>query len=1149
VARMALTLGVTAAGAVAGSYLPGVGTMLGAQLGMIAGSIAGALLFPGGEDHKGPRLGDLRVSDASYGMPIPIVYGAARVAGVMIWTSGLEERSDEVSMKGGGPTSTTYAYYSSFAMGLCEGPLASVRKIWLDTKLVYDVSSTNLGIINQRVGDIDPRHLLSPDELADRRDEIQAELNAVQSAMTVYLGTETQLPDPVMEAHEGVGEVPAHRGLAYLLFADLPLAAYGNRIPNVSAEVMTASAPAYPKVTVIPASDVNVDRVVLDQAREILWSVHQQTIHQVDALQNTLVRSEVVSTGVHGGSLQTPLYVGLAVDVDGFLYTALTGDATFHGRLARLDPVSLEVTHIGLSQITMAPIQLGTCSTLRVSQGFVWYTSYGLIHAAYAFMRPGAIDPATGLPLTLMRMTGSYTFSTAGPLNGLQGDMIAVDRDETAWIICSSPTVSSRTGLLHMHSDGTAQVFDLTPDIADATLIAYDAWTHSLIIGGQTAATSGVTRVLKWDIATQSTVMAADGVITTLGTVRSAWERGIVGRTLYYPAGFTNLYALDVDSLTLTVHEQIGLPGGWPTAQIHGGVYDPATQSMWVMESGVGFAKYYLDRIEPGTLTLGTIVEDLSVRAGLDTADVVTNTLTAPVHGFVVSQRAEARAALEQLLAAFLVDGVETDWHIVFQHRATVPAATLTVDDLAAHEPGATLPDVLTPERLDDQQLPIRLDITYADPARDYQDTVQHARRFQAGQRARSLREVRTPVLLTADQAKHLAEQSFTEAWVSRTTYKLMLPYKWTTVDPGDVLAVEALDTTSLMRVQQIQNGANGILEMTAVAYDAHIYTASPSVGVVADAVTQQTITMNAPTGLFLLDTHLLRDVDEGSGYYMAMAPQGSGAWSGATAFSSVDANAWRMEDTLTMGVDYGSAMSVLAAGSPYVLDYGHTVDIRMARGTLTSIALAELLNGANAGLLGQEILQWQTATALDATSWRLSNLLRGRRGTEWAITTHVQGERFLMLSPATLRREEMGLSEVGTPRLYRAVTMNTDAMTTAGQAFTNTALGLRPYSVEHVHGTRNAGNDLTLTWIRRTRLGGVWVDGRDVPLGEASEAYEIDVLVSGAVVRTLTSSVQNVLYLASQQTTDGITPGQPVTVTVYQIGQLGRGWPTTATV
>jgi hypothetical protein len=1142
-ARTGVTIGFTVLGAAAGAYFGN--PMLGAQLGMMVGSIAGALLFPGGEDQKGPRLGDLRVGDASYGIPIPIVYGTARVAGTMIWTSGLEERSNEESLKGGGPTSTTYTYYSSFAMGLCEGPLASVRKIWLDTKLVYDVSAGNLGIVNQRLGELDPRHLLTEDELEDRRDEIQAQLNKVSSALTIYLGTETQLPDPTMEAHEGVGNVPAHRGLAYLLFQDLALEAYGNRIPNISAEVMTQHTMAYPKRSVNPGVTINKDKMVLDPARQILWGTQEQTITQIDAITNTLVRAATLDpVSDSGGTISPTLELGFDVDQDGALYLAL--DEGVAARLARLDAVSMQVTHRNLDNLGL-PTLLSPCSAIRCSPGYVWYTSF-VTPRGYCFLRPGAINPQDGLPIAFMLQTGVLEFEQIA--QGLIGHTIAIDRDETAWIICSGHVELGEPSLLvHMTPIGLYDVFDLTADIKAATLVTYDALTHSLLIGGLASVTTFVRRVARFDIATGTVTAHADGVINTT-YVQSAWRQGIQGRRLWFPADATTFAALDVDSLTLVREESTASSPGFVGNNFFGGLYDAATNAMWVVEAGAGFTKYFLDRLEVEPVTLGGIVEDLSLRAGLTAAEVQTASLTAPVHGFVVSHRAEARASLEPLLAAFLADGVESDWSLIFDTRARAPVATLTVADLAAHEPGSTLPDVLTPERLDDQQLPIRLDITYADPARDYQDTVQHARRFQAGQRARSLREVRVPVILSADQARQLAEQSLHEAWVSRTSYKLLAPYRWTTLDPGDVITIDQAGSTSLMRLQQVQNGANGILDITAVAYDRHIYTASRSVGAVADALTAQTLTMLAPTGLFLLDTHLLRDVDEGSGYYLAMAPQGGGDWHGATAFSSVDGNAWRMEDTLTSAVDYGSTLTPLGVGSPYVIDYGHMVDVRMARGALSSISEAELINGFNAALLGNEIVQWQTATPLDATSWRLSHLLRGRRGTEWAIPEHTAGERFIVLHTAALRREQMGLSEVGTTRVYRAVTMNTDMLTTTGQAFVNTALGLKCYSVEHVHGTRNTSNDLTITWVRRTRLGGLWVDGRDVALGEfTGEQYEVDILSGGMVVRTIHSTSPTALYLASEQTTDGLTPGSPVTLTVSQLGQLGRGWPTTATL
>lgn len=1142
-ARMALTLGVTAAGALVGGYFGN--PMLGAQLGMMVGSIAGALIFPGGEDQKGPRLGDLRVGDASYGVPIPIVYGTARVAGNMIWTSGIEERSTEESMKGGGPTSTSYAYYSSFAIGLCEGPLSSVRKIWLDTKLVYDVSANNLGIVNQRIGDLDPRNLLSEDELDARRDEIQAELTKVSSALTIYLGTETQLPDPTIEAHEGVGNVPAHRGMAYLLFQDFALAAYGNRIPTVSAEVMTQHTLAYPKQSVNPGVDINKDKMILDPARQILWGIQEQTITQINALENTLVRAEVIDpASASGGTLNPTLELGFDVDQDGAVYVPFADGVGV--RLARLDPVSLAVTHRNLNNLGL-PAVLSPCSAIRCSAGYVWYTSF-VTPRGYCFLRPGAINPQDGLPVPFMIQVGFVEFEQVA--QGLIGHTIAIDRDETAWIICSGHVELGPPSLLvHMTPMGIYDVFDLTADINAATLVTYDALTHSLLIGGLASVSTFVTRVARFDIDAGAVVASADGV-TNNTYVQSAWRKGIQGRRLWFPADATTFAALDVDSLTLVREESTASSPGFVGNNFFGGLYDAATNAFWAIESGVGFSKYFMDRLEPEGLELGAIVRDMSHRAGLADADVQTATLTQPVHGYVLSQRGEARRGLESLLAAFLADGVETDWTLTFATRARAPVATLTVDDLAAHEPGSTLPDALTPERLDDQQLPIRLDITYADPARDYQDTVQHARRFQAGQRARSLREVRVPVILTADQARQLAEQSLHEAWVSRTSYKLLAPYRWTTLDPGDVITTLQAGRTSLLRIQQVQNGANGILDITAVAYDRHIYTASMSVGAVADAITAQTLTMLAPTGLFLLDTHLLRDVDEGSGYYLAMAPQGGGNWHGATAFSSVDGNAWRSEDTLTSAVDYGSTLTALAVGSPYVIDYGHTVDVRMARGALSSISEAELINGFNAALLGNEIVQWQTATPLDATSWRLSNLLRGRRGTEWAIPDHAAGERFIVLTTAALRREEMGLSEVGTSRMYRGVTMNTDMLTTTGQAFVNTALGLKCYSVDHVHGTRNPAQDLTVTWTRRTRLGGLWVDGRDVPLGESTgEHYEIDVMDGATVVRTLESTTPSVVYTASAQTTDFGSPQSTVTVTIFQRGQLGRGWGTTATV
>jgi hypothetical protein len=92
----------------------------------------------------------------------------------------------------------------------------------------------------------------------------------------------------------------------------------------------------------------------------------------------------------------------------------------------------------------------------------------------------------------------------------------------------------------------------------------------------------------------------------------------------------------------------------------------------------------------------------------------------------------------------------------------------------------------------------------------------------------------------------------------------------------------------------------------------------------------------------------------------------------------------------------------------------------------------------------------------------------------------------------------------------------------------------------------------ITLSWRRRTRIGGDWRDGTGtVPLAEAAEAYEVDVLgASGDVVRVLESATPHVLYAAADAEADfGAVPGT-LTVRVHQISAaVGRGFPANATL
>ena len=104
-----------------------------------------------------------------------------------------------------------------------------------------------------------------------------------------------------------------------------------------------------------------------------------------------------------------------------------------------------------------------------------------------------------------------------------------------------------------------------------------------------------------------------------------------------------------------------------------------------------------------------------------------------------------------------------------------------------------------------------------------------------------------------------------------------------------------------------------------------------------------------------------------------------------------------------------------------------------------------------------------------------------------------------------------------------------------------------RCYSPTEVKGVKASSGDITISWIRRTRVGGDDWDQVEVPLGETSEAYEVDIYnVSGAVVRTLSATTGAITYAAAQVAADfGGPPPSPLNVAVYQLSATrGRGAP-----
>jgi hypothetical protein len=240
-----------------------------------------------------------------------------------------------------------------------------------------------------------------------------------------------------------------------------------------------------------------------------------------------------------------------------------------------------------------------------------------------------------------------------------------------------------------------------------------------------------------------------------------------------------------------------------------------------------------------------------------------------------------------------------------------------------------------------------------------------------------------------------------------------------------------------------------------------------------------------------------------------------------------------------------GKALNPIGAGEPFLLDLLGTVDVQLsnAGAWLMSCDDDALAVGENLAALGSELIQFGSAEALGAGRFRLSRLLRGRRGTEWATGSHQAGEVFVLLTPGTFRTVELPLTAVGTPVRALPKGLADDMAQPIEGLFI--AEGLRPPSPVHLKVARDEDGGLQLGWARRSRSGWEWRDEIDVPLGETRELYRIKVEGSSARI-VMESAVASLTIPASALAAIG--PGA-ASIHVCQIGDYALSRPATADI
>jgi hypothetical protein len=543
-----------------------------------------------------------------------------------------------------------------------------------------------------------------------------------------------------------------------------------------------------------------------------------------------------------------------------------------------------------------------------------------------------------------------------------------------------------------------------------------------------------------------------------------------------------------------------------------------------------------------GLADLAALVAERCARVGFTDVDV--SGLFGVVVGYVRDQPMSPRAEIEMLMNAFAFDAVESEGVIRFVPRGRAPVASVEIADCVLPDRG----EIATLVRAEETELPDIVSITFIDGNGDYQTGSISASRLAGWSDRKS--DASFALVMDEIQAQTIADRALAEAWIGRETARLGLPPALVAIDPGDVVDLLVDGRPRSFRLTRITDSGPRAIE--AQRTESAIY-AVPLPGIAPPTFVPPTVYGRAI--LEIMDLPVLSDSDVPYAPYVATT---SSPFAGVTVMDSPTGDDFAVDTALPIKGTIGETVFDFYSGPTDYFDVVNTLRVQLYAGELASVSEETILSGRSNALAllnadgDWEIVQFCNADLVTNSTYDLSKLLRGRLGTEHAMRAPLAAGAPVVLLDGAVDQLQAALAERGQTRFYKWGPTPLDLSDPAWQqeTFIARAVGLMPWSPVHVAGARNGSGDLAISWARRTRIGGVWANGADVPLNEESERYEVDILNGLTVVRTIPVISPVATYTAAQQTADFGAPQSSVAVRVYQLSAtVGRGWPAAATL
>ena len=419
-------LGAGFGGTILGFSGAAIGGMIGSSIGSVIDSALVASLSPG-QRIEGARLDSLRITSATEGAVIPRLFGRMRLGGNITWATDFFEKVNTSSSggKGGGPkvTTTEYTYSASFAVGLTEGPITGIGRIWADGKPMDMTGVT----------------------------------------WRWYAGSETQGTDPFIAAKMGASCTPAYRGLAYVVFEDLALTAFGNRLPQLSFEVFAPLADAdtaeglVRAVTMIPASGefAYATEVVRKTDAGSSSAENVNAVTDTPDLEVSLDRLEAMA----------PAVASVSLVVAWFGNDLRAGNCTIRPKVEVAAKTTVPLWSVNgvpraaapvISQIDGKPVYGGTPADFSVVQAILAIKARGLRVTFYPFLMmdvpPGNTlpnpwsDNAAGVGQATLPWRGRITCSPAAGFVGSVDKTASASAQVTAFFGSATPSSFAVSG-------------------------------------------------------------------------------------------------------------------------------------------------------------------------------------------------------------------------------------------------------------------------------------------------------------------------------------------------------------------------------------------------------------------------------------------------------------------------------------------------------------------------------------------------------------------------------------------------------------------------------------------------------------------------------------------------------------------------------